>query len=140
MGRRELCCRRDSHDRGDCDDTGYGNYVVDVRHAWNLGASVTLTATVSPTTSTSAVPSGNLSFYDAGSLLVTTTLSGGKATYTSSTLAAGTHTITAVYAGDSNFSTSTAGALSEVVNAPGLTLAANPSGLSIVAGTTGRRR
>ncbi len=47
------------------------------------------------------------------------TVSGGQATLTTSSLAAGSHNITASYAGDPNFSTSTSAGLSQLVTEPG---------------------
>src|SRR5205823_2903648 len=66
-----------------------------------LGQPVTITATVSPGAAT-----GTVTFYDGATQLGTGTLSGGKATYTTSTLALGSHTIKASYAGDSTYATS----------------------------------
>ncbi len=68
------------------------------------GASVTMTATVS---SSNGTPTGTVSFYDGGTLLGTGTVSSGVATFSTSSLSTGTHTITATYSGDTNFSTST---------------------------------
>jgi hypothetical protein len=48
----------------------------------------------------------------------TVTLSSGVATFSTSSLAVGTQSITAVYSGDTNFTTSTSSALSQVVNTP----------------------
>ena len=44
-------------------------------------------------------------------------LSGGKATVQDSALAAGTHTITATYSGDTNFAGSTSPGFTQTVNA-----------------------
>jgi uncharacterized repeat protein (TIGR01451 family) len=71
-----------------------------------LGQSVTFTATV---TSTGGTPTGTVQFKDGvNNLGSPVTLNGsGQATLTTSSLTAGTHTITAVYSGDSLFTTST---------------------------------
>ena len=79
----------------------------------------------SPVTFTTTVPAGatgTVSFYDAttspgttGTMLGTGTISGGKASFTTSTLAVGTHSITAVYSGDSNYNGATSSVLSQVV-------------------------
>ena len=62
------------------------------------GRPVTITATV---TGTAGVPTGSVSFFDDGDPLGTGTLNGaGQATYTSSSLIAGPHMITASYDGD----------------------------------------
>ncbi|MDV9203194.1 Ig-like domain-containing protein, partial [Streptomyces sp. Wh19] len=52
-------------------------------------------------------PTGTVDFFDGATLLGTGTLSGGVATFTTSTLAIGTHPLTAVYNGDANFTSST---------------------------------
>jgi hypothetical protein len=77
-----------------------------------LTDSVTLTASVS---SSAGTPTGNVDFYDGATLLGSATLASGMATYTTSTLTAGTHSITTVYAGDSNFVSVTSLAVSLVV-------------------------
>ena len=58
------------------------------------GQSVTFTATVTPATAT-----GSVQFLDGGAPLGTAPISGGVARLTSTTLAAGTHSITATYSG-----------------------------------------
>lgn len=79
------------------------------------GQAVTFTATVSHTAS--PVPTGTVTFKMGGTTLGTGTLdSSGVATLTTSTLTAGTHTITAVYGGDANYLGSTSAALHQVVN------------------------
>jgi hypothetical protein len=72
----------------------------------------------SPVTFTTTVPAGatgTLSFFDGITSLGTGTISGGKASFTTSTLAVGTHAITAVYSGDSNYNGATSSVLSQVV-------------------------
>jgi hypothetical protein len=85
-----------------------------------FGQSVSFTATVSPT-SGSNTPSGTVTFMDGNNAVDTETLSGGTATYTTSALAVGSHSITVVYNGDANDSGSTSQALSETVNQAGTT-------------------
>lgn len=75
---------------------------------------VTFTANVTASGSGSA-PTGTVSFYDGATLLGTGTLTSGAATYTTSSLSTATHSITAVYSGDTNFTTATSTALSEVI-------------------------
>jgi hypothetical protein len=72
----------------------------------NLNQSVTFTATVS---STSGTPTGTVQFKDDGTNLGSPqALNGsGVATFSTSSLAAGVHVITAEYSGDGNFLTST---------------------------------
>lgn len=73
------------------------------------GDPVTLTATV-PNGAT-----GTVSFFDGDVLLGTGTVSGGVATLVTTTLTAGTHTITAVYNGDGIYATSTSGPVAVTV-------------------------
>ncbi len=68
--------------------------------------SVTFTATVSPTSPGAGVPTGTVEFLSSGTSIGTATLSGGKATFTT-TLPISVNLITAQYSGDSNFNSST---------------------------------
>ncbi len=70
----------------------------------SYGTAVAITATVTPTFGTVS-PTGSLTFFDGGTSLGTGSLSGGTATFTTAAtqLAVGGHTLTAVYAGDTNF-------------------------------------
>ena len=78
-----------------------------------LNASVTFTATVSP--QYSGVPTGTVTFKDGSNTIGTGTLNGsGIATYTTSALGAGSHSITASYAGDGNF-TGNSGSMTQSV-------------------------
>jgi len=96
------------------------------------GQAVTFTAMVTP--NGSGTPTGSVTFKDGSATLGSSNLSSGKASYTTSTLSAGTHSITAAYVGDSNFSGSTSGVLTQTVtsgSSTGLTVA--PSGLTFTA-------
>jgi hypothetical protein len=73
------------------------------------GQSVKFTATLSPTAAT-----GSITFKDGNSTLGTGILSGGIATY-NTTLAVGTHNITAVYAGNSTYAASTSNTITQAV-------------------------
>jgi len=76
---------------------------------------VTFIVTVSP--STGGTPTGTVTLMDGTTNLSTATLSaGGPARIMYSGLLPGTHSITAVYSGDTNFSASTSTALTETVN------------------------
>ena len=87
------------------------------------GTPVTFTALAA--SSTTGTPSGTVSFYDGTTLLITTPIANGSATYTFSGLAGGGHSITAVYSGDSNFTSSTSTAVVETVaSSPDFTLTA----------------
>jgi hypothetical protein len=104
-----------------------------------VGASVTFTATVSARAAAarkaavSAPPSGSVTFLDGATTLGTGTLSSGSATFATSALTPGSHSITAMYGGDPNYSTSTSSVVQQVVNAaPGsYTLSANPPSGSV---------
>ena len=79
------------------------------------GQSVTFTATV---TSTVGIPTGNVDFLDGATLLGSGALSAaGAATFSTSTLTSGTHSITASYVGAPNYMPSTSSALTQTVNA-----------------------
>jgi streptogramin lyase len=92
------------------------------------GQSVDLTATVTNPSATPGTATGSVIFYDDGAPLATKTLTpgltGATATLTTSSLAVGSHPITATYGGDTDDAGSTtASALSQVVN-PGNTTTA----------------
>jgi poly(hydroxyalkanoate) depolymerase family esterase len=79
------------------------------------GLAVTFTATV--TSSGGAPPDGEIvTFLQGKNVLGTGALSGGSATFMTSTLAGGTDAIKAEYAGDSNFASSTSNTVSQVVD------------------------
>ena len=63
-------------------------------------------------------PTGALFFYD-GTTLQGRIALGGALTYTTSLLSVGSHAITAVYSGDSNFAGSTSSVLTQVINPTG---------------------
>ncbi len=77
-----------------------------------FGASITLTATVVSTSAT-----GTVTFYDGTTQLGTATLTSGIATYPTSSLADGTHTLTAVYGGDTTYNGSTSAVITVVISA-----------------------
>ncbi|HVG20250.1 MAG TPA: Ig-like domain repeat protein [Blastocatellia bacterium] len=77
------------------------------------GQAVTFTATV---ISGSGTPTGSVSFFDGATLLGSQPLGGGSASLTTAALAAGNHSITAVYAQGANFLGSTSAALTHTVN------------------------
>jgi hypothetical protein len=62
---------------------------------------VTFTASVTP--EFSGTPTGSVVYKDGTKTLKTVTLSGGVASYTTSTLTHGTHSITATYNGSTSF-------------------------------------
>jgi len=90
----------------------------------------TLTATVTAPSSSTTTPTGTVTFSIDGVVAGTGTLASGVATFTEpagNTITAGTHTITAVYSGDSNFSTATFTGSHTVSKAPSVsTLTVTP--------------
>ena len=97
---------------------------------------VTFTATV---TSGAGAPTGTVSFYDGTTSLGSGSLASGVATYTASSLTAGSHSITAAYSGDSNFAAVTSTAVSEITenftiglgNGGSTTVTATPGGQAV---------
>ncbi|MGB7746140.1 MAG: YDG domain-containing protein [Verrucomicrobiia bacterium] len=89
------------------------------------GNTVMVTATVSPAPTNGET----VTFKDGSTTLGTGTLNGGQATFstTATRLAAASHSITAVYAGDGAFGASSSSVLTQTVNPLGLTV----SGLTI---------
>src|ERR1700719_1069694 len=72
-----------------------------------------------PLTFAATVPSGvtgTVQFVDATTTLGTGTIAGTTATFTTSTLAVGTHSVTAVYGGDANYNPATSAVDNQVVN------------------------
>jgi hypothetical protein len=96
-----------------------------------FGQAVTFTATIQPVAG--GVPTGTVAFFDGSAQIGSATLSGGVTQFTAAggALAAGTHSISARYSGDTNFVSSTSGALAETVSAAPtstlLTTSSNPS-------------
>lgn len=83
------------------------------------GASVTFTATLNAVAPGAGAPDGSVNFRIDGSVLGSGTLSGGVATFATSTLSHGPHTVVAEYAGSQNFvGTTNSLAQSEVINTP----------------------
>src|SRR5712692_6217132 len=76
---------------------------------------VTFTATVAAVVPGAGTPTGAVDFLDGGTALGTASLTGGQATFTSSSLSIASHSITAVYVGDGNFNSSTSAPLTETV-------------------------
>src|SRR5205085_1082569 len=90
----------------------------------------TFTATV--TDGSGGTPAGSVNFLDGPTILGTGTLNGtGQAFFTTSSLAPGAHSITAVYGGSGNFSGSTSPAITQIVNPVAdlsITKTASPNG------------
>ncbi|SEF95131.1 Ig-like domain (group 3) [Bryocella elongata] len=109
------------------------------------GQNIVLTATVTqlafsvavPSGLTNPLPTGTVSFYDGTTLLGTAPLTAAlTATVSTSTLAVGTHAITAVYSGDAANTGSTSPVLNEVVQPNTFTLTVNPTTLNLIIGQT----
>ncbi len=82
----------------------------------NVGQSVTFTATV--TSAYGAIPDGEVvTFSDGPSAIGTGNTAAGVAVFKTASLTAGTHSMTATYAGDSSFQTSTSKVVTQVIKA-----------------------
>jgi autotransporter-associated beta strand protein len=97
-----------------------------------FGQSTTLTGVISAVAPGVGIPTGTASFFDGATFLGTVTLSEGTATFSTSSLAVGTHPITIVYNGDADFTTSTSPSVNQVVaqSATGLVLT-GPAGPTV---------
>jgi hypothetical protein len=84
-----------------------------------LANPVTFTATIA---SFSTVPTGTVVFYDGSTQLGTGTVTAGAATFTTSALTIGPHSISAAYSGDSSYNPATSNALSQILQDFTLTL------------------
>jgi hypothetical protein len=83
-------------------------------------------------------PTGNITLTEGGTSLGSAELSGGAANISVSGLAAGSHTVTAVYEGDSNFNVNaTSTASLQVLPTPAVTLMASTQSLTLKQGQTG---
>src|SRR5271156_315430 len=107
------------------------------------GQAVTFTATITGTTvrgATYPTPTGTMTFFDGTTqLLQPVAISSGSAALTVSTLAAGTHSITAPYSGDANYVPTISAAVQQVVVqgvAPDYTLTPNPTSKTVSPGTS----
>jgi hypothetical protein len=96
------------------------------------GQSVTFTASVSPTIAT-----GTITFKDGITTLGTGTLSGGQATYSTTTLSIAVHSITAVYGGDTNYAVSTSSVLTQTVTTVTATFSTTSGPVGTVITVTG---
>ncbi len=133
---------------------GNGNYLVSASTAVSLtvskgtsttsltsspnpstfGQLVTFTATVTPPAAT-----GTVTFYDGSSVLGTGTLASSKASFSTSSLSIGSHSITATYGSDSNVKGSTSSMLKQTVNsalAGDFSLSAFPSLRTVTRGSS----
>jgi hypothetical protein len=81
----------------------------------DLDQAVTFTATVAVVSPGTGTPTGTMTFLDGDVILRTVPLSGGKSTFTTSSLSAGDHEITARYDGQGNVGPSTSPPLTQAV-------------------------
>jgi hypothetical protein len=118
----------DCNDNHSYDDDGHANLTINVVAATTttlvssvnpslLGSPVTFSATVSP-----SVTGGTVTFYDGVTSLGTGSRSGSVFTLATSALSAGSHSITAVYGGDSTHAGSTSNAVNQFVASPSISL------------------
>jgi hypothetical protein len=102
----------------------------------SYGQAETITAALSPTVTSRPAPTGSVSFYDGTTLLATVAVTNSSAVYTANVLAVGTHSITAVYSGDTNFNpnTSSMASVTVVTLPPAFTLVATPGSVRVTVG------
>ena len=101
-----------------------------------IGQAVSFTAAAAPSGST--YPTGVVAFREGATVLGTGTLDAtGHATFSTSTLAVGTHTVTASYLGDTGFSGATSPSVDETILDNGFTVDVAPSTLSLKSGSDG---
>jgi subtilisin family serine protease len=96
-----------------------------------VGQSVTFTATVSP-----AAATGLVTFSDGSTTLGSANLISGKASFSTSSLSVGSHTIKATYSGDTNVIGSTSPTITQVVNSADFSISASPSSRTVSRGST----
>src|SRR5258708_11563437 len=72
-----------------------------------------------PAASSSGTPTGNVTFFDGGTSLGSVNLSGSSAQLTLASLSLGSHSITAKYNGDSNYTASSSATLTQSVSQSG---------------------
>lgn len=96
-----------------------------------FGQAVPLTVTVQALAPASGIPTGTVTFLDGATILASgVALNGsGQASFSTSSLAPGTHSLTASYSGDVNFASSTSTSINQIV-AKGQTAATLTSSLS----------
>ena len=96
----------------------------------NMGVMLTATVTKGAT--------GTVNFFNGTTMLGSASLSAaGAATFTATFNAAGSYSLTAVYAGDANFSPSTSSVVTQTIVNPTFNVTAAPTALTIVHGSTG---
>jgi YVTN family beta-propeller protein len=99
------------------------------------GQAVILSASLQAVAPATGTPTGTVSFLDGGTMLATVALNGGQASFTTSALATGSHSLTASYSGDANFGGNSSAGMSEVVDAVQVAIAPSVSSLTLTEGT-----
>ncbi|KAA6455499.1 hypothetical protein DYQ86_27575, partial [Acidobacteria bacterium AB60] len=95
-----------------------------------VSSSVTFTASLS---SIAWTPTGTVTFYDGATALGTATVSSDVATYATSSLTAGAHSITAAYSGDTYFKAATSAPVTETIQDFTLAVATGSSASATIA-------
>ncbi len=99
----------------------------------NQNQPVTLTATVG--SGVTAVGKGNVTFYDGATALGTSALvSSGTASFNATFTVLGAHNLTALYAGNADFLSSTSPIFKETITAGDFSISATPAGPSVYTG------
>ena len=101
------------------EEIGSTTAVVSSLDPSDYGQAITFTATVTPALSTSFSPTGDVTFYDGSTDLGSAPIADDSASFTTSALAVGSHSIFAEYNGDSNFNASESPPLAQNVNKAG---------------------
>ena len=103
------------------------------------GQSVMFTAAVAGPSGNMTMPTGTVTFMDGTNTLGTGSLNASaQATYSTSSLSTGSHSITAVYGGDAIFSGSTSTALTQTVGTPSFNVSFSPTSVTVSAGQSGK--
>ena len=86
---------------------------------YTSGQIITFTAKIDTISQKTEKPSGTVTFTDGNAQIGNETVNSGQAILTTSSLSAGSHSITAKYIGDNNFKPSTSSAFTLTINQPG---------------------
>lgn len=100
------------------------------------GASVALSATVAGVGNGVTAPTGKVTFYDGTTQLGASALNNGSASFTIASLGAGSHSITASYAGDADYAAASSAALPLTVNKAAVQVGFTPSSTSLTYGSS----
>ena len=100
----------------------------------NMGQLVTLTATVVTSVAGLPSPAGTVVFADQFGTIGTAQIAAGIATFATSTLAVGTHNITALFTGGGSYAANTSAAVAEVVQLFDFSMAVSSTSLTIPSG------